>query len=85
MYSFQSGTCTLREATVFSSVLARVSIPMFHAAAAMLKVSHYCLPAFLQPTITKITSLTIHYAHTNDVPVWPISPISRCWFYIRRN
>ncbi|XGW15827.1 hypothetical protein V3C99_001346 [Haemonchus contortus] len=35
----ESGTCTLREATIFSSVLAKVSIPMFHAAAAMLKIS----------------------------------------------
>ncbi|EPB69572.1 Bystin [Ancylostoma ceylanicum] len=34
-----SGTCTLREATIFSSVLAKVSIPMFHAAAAMLKIA----------------------------------------------
>ncbi|WKX99480.1 hypothetical protein Q1695_014397 [Nippostrongylus brasiliensis] len=35
----ESGTCTLREATIFSSVLAKVSIPMFHAAAAMLKIA----------------------------------------------
>ncbi|KAK6742579.1 hypothetical protein RB195_010065 [Necator americanus] len=34
-----SGTCTLREATIFSSVLQKVSIPMFHAAAAMLKIA----------------------------------------------
>ncbi|ETN76306.1 Bystin, partial [Necator americanus] len=37
----ESGTCTLREATIFSSVLQKVSIPMFHAAAAMLKASSH--------------------------------------------
>uniref|UniRef100_A0A0K0DHL9 Bystin n=1 Tax=Angiostrongylus cantonensis TaxID=6313 RepID=A0A0K0DHL9_ANGCA len=36
----ESGTCTLREAVIFSSVLAKVSIPIFHAAAAMLKASY---------------------------------------------
>ncbi|KAJ1352114.1 hypothetical protein KIN20_008307 [Parelaphostrongylus tenuis] len=35
----ESGTCTLREAVIFSSVLAKVSIPIFHAAAAMLKIA----------------------------------------------
>ncbi|CAI4230415.1 unnamed protein product [Auanema sp. JU1783] len=35
----ESGTCTLREAMIFSSVLSKVSIPMFHAAAAMLKIA----------------------------------------------
>ncbi|CAD6188210.1 unnamed protein product [Caenorhabditis auriculariae] len=35
----ESGTCTLREAVVFSSVLTKVSIPVFHAAAAMLKIA----------------------------------------------
>ncbi|CAB3403592.1 unnamed protein product [Caenorhabditis bovis] len=35
----ESGTCTLREAVIFSSVLTKVPIPMFHAAAAMLKIA----------------------------------------------
>ena len=36
---FQSGTCTLREATIVASVLAKISIPMLHSAAAILKIS----------------------------------------------
>uniref|UniRef100_A0A0R3RUK6 Bystin n=1 Tax=Elaeophora elaphi TaxID=1147741 RepID=A0A0R3RUK6_9BILA len=35
----ESGTCTLREATIFGSVLAKASIPMMHAAVAMLKIA----------------------------------------------
>jgi len=34
----QSGTCTLREATIIGSVLAKVSIPMNHSAACLLKL-----------------------------------------------
>ncbi|GMT18724.1 hypothetical protein PFISCL1PPCAC_10021 [Pristionchus fissidentatus] len=34
-----SGTCTLREAVIFGSVLQKASIPMFHCAAAMLKIA----------------------------------------------
>ncbi|KAF8359866.1 byn-1 [Pristionchus pacificus] len=34
-----SGTCTLREAIIFGSVLQKASIPMFHCAAAMLKIA----------------------------------------------
>lgn len=33
-----SGTCTLREATIVGSVLARVSIPVLHSAAALLRL-----------------------------------------------
>ncbi|CAG9532341.1 unnamed protein product [Cercopithifilaria johnstoni] len=36
----ESGTCTLREATIFGSVLAKTSIPMMHAAVAMLKIAN---------------------------------------------
>ncbi|VDK82392.1 unnamed protein product [Litomosoides sigmodontis] len=36
----ESGTCTLREATIFGSVLAKASIPMIHAAVAMLKIAN---------------------------------------------
>ncbi|VDN07676.1 unnamed protein product [Thelazia callipaeda] len=36
----ESGTCTLREATIFGSVLSRASIPMLHAAAAMLRIAN---------------------------------------------
>ncbi|OZC11465.1 Bystin [Onchocerca flexuosa] len=36
----ESGTCTLREATIFGSVLAKASIPMMHAAVAMLKIAN---------------------------------------------
>ena len=35
----ESGTCTLREATIVASVLAKISIPMLHSAAAILKIS----------------------------------------------
>ncbi|TKR68053.1 hypothetical protein L596_024098 [Steinernema carpocapsae] len=35
----ESGTCTLREATIFGSVLTKCSVPMLHAAAAMLKIA----------------------------------------------
>uniref|UniRef100_F1L476 Cell adhesion protein byn-1 n=1 Tax=Ascaris suum TaxID=6253 RepID=F1L476_ASCSU len=35
----ESGTCTLREATIFGSVLTKSSLPMLHAAVAMLKIS----------------------------------------------
>ena len=35
----QSGTCTLREAIIVASIIARNSIPMLHSAAAILKVS----------------------------------------------
>ena len=34
-----SGNCTLREAAIFGSVLRKVSIPVLHAAAAMLKIA----------------------------------------------
>ena len=35
----QSGTCTLREAIIISSVMAKNSIPMLHSAAAILKIA----------------------------------------------
>lgn len=35
----QSGTCTLREAIIVSSVLSKNSVPMLHACAAMLKIA----------------------------------------------
>tara|TARA_B110000090_G_C13098447_1_gene337587 strand:- start:79 stop:555 length:477 start_codon:yes stop_codon:yes gene_type:complete len=35
----QSGTCTLREATIIGSVLAKVSIPSNHSAAALLRLA----------------------------------------------
>jgi len=34
-----SGTCTLREAVIISSILSKVSIPVLHSAAAMLKIA----------------------------------------------
>src|ERR1700761_1648058 len=34
----QSGTCTLREATIVSSVLSRVSVPVLHSAAALARL-----------------------------------------------
>ncbi|VDN94525.1 unnamed protein product [Brugia pahangi] len=36
----ESGTCTLREATIFGSVLTKASLPMMHAAVAMLKIAN---------------------------------------------
>lgn len=35
----QSGTCTLREAIIISSILAKCSIPMLHSAATIIKLS----------------------------------------------
>ena len=35
----ESGTCTLREALIVSSVLAKCSIPMLHSSAALLKIA----------------------------------------------
>ncbi|CAI8019859.1 Bystin [Geodia barretti] len=35
----ESGTCTLREALIISSVLAKCSIPMLHSSAALLKIA----------------------------------------------
>jgi len=35
----ESGTCTLREAVIVSSALSKVSIPVLHSAAAMLKIA----------------------------------------------
>ena len=35
----ESGTCTLREALIIGSVLAKISIPMLHASAALLKIA----------------------------------------------
>ena len=35
----ESGTCTLREALIISSVLAKTSIPMLHSSAALLKIA----------------------------------------------
>ena len=35
----ESGTCTLREALIVSSVLAKTSIPMLHSSAAILKIA----------------------------------------------
>jgi hypothetical protein len=34
----QAGNCTLREAVIISSILAKNSIPMLHSAAAILKI-----------------------------------------------
>lgn len=36
---FQAGNCTLREAIILASVLAKSSIPMLHSAAAILKIA----------------------------------------------
>ena len=35
----ESGTCTLREALIMSSVLAKCSVPMLHSSAALLKIA----------------------------------------------
>ena len=36
---FQSGTCSLREAVIISSVLMKTSVPVLHASAVMLKIA----------------------------------------------
>ncbi len=35
----ESGTCNLREAVIISSVIAKMSIPMLHSSAALLKIA----------------------------------------------
>jgi len=35
----QCGTCTLREATIVASVLAKNSVPLLHSAAAIIKIA----------------------------------------------
>lgn len=43
-----SGTCNLREAVIFTSVIRRTSIPVLHSAAAMLRIAgESCWPAWL--------------------------------------
>lgn len=37
----ESGSCTLREATIASSVLAKTSVPALHSAAALLRLAEY--------------------------------------------
>ena len=39
MSVFQCGTCTLREATIVASVLAKNSVPLLHSAAAIIKIA----------------------------------------------
>lgn len=81
----ESGTCTLREATVFSSVLAKVSIPIFHSAAAMLKIAEMeytgSNSVFLRTLIDKkyalpykvIDALVAHFARQkNDEREMPV-------------
>lgn len=36
---WQSGTCTLREAAILGSVLTKVSVPVLHSGAALLKLA----------------------------------------------
>ena len=36
---FQCQTCTLREATIIASVLAKNSVPLLHSAAAIIKIA----------------------------------------------
>jgi len=35
----ESGTCTLREAAIISSVITKVSIPILHSSAALMKLA----------------------------------------------
>lgn len=37
----ESGTCTIREATIAASILARVSVPVLHASAALMRLAEY--------------------------------------------
>lgn len=77
--------CTLREAVILSSVLARCSIPMLHSAAALLKMAEMphtgasCL--FIRALIDKKYSLPqrvvgalVHYFHSfvADAPPLPV-------------
>lgn len=39
LFFFFQSNCALREATIIGSVLAKFSVPMLHAAAAMLKLA----------------------------------------------
>ncbi|VVT55471.1 uncharacterized protein SAPINGB_P004613 [Magnusiomyces paraingens] len=37
----ESGTCTVREATIAASILAKVSVPVLHSGAALMRLSEY--------------------------------------------
>ncbi len=39
LHTLQSGTCTLREAVIVGSILAKTSIPVLHSSAALLKIA----------------------------------------------
>jgi len=75
-----SGTCTLREATLIGSVMRKASIPMLHAAAAMLKIAEMDYSGansiFLRVLIEKcytlpfrvIDGLVFHFLKANNLP-----------------
>uniref|UniRef100_A0A914VFM0 Bystin n=1 Tax=Plectus sambesii TaxID=2011161 RepID=A0A914VFM0_9BILA len=81
----ESGTCTLREATIIGSVLTKSSVPMLHAAAAMLKIAEMDYTGanslFLRTLIDKkytlpyraIDALVFHFlrfaSDTREMPV----------------
>ena len=39
LMTIQAGNCTLREAVILASIMAKCSIPMLHSAAAILKIA----------------------------------------------
>uniref|UniRef100_A0A0K0G107 Cell adhesion protein byn-1 (inferred by orthology to a C. elegans protein) n=1 Tax=Strongyloides venezuelensis TaxID=75913 RepID=A0A0K0G107_STRVS len=81
----ESGTCSLREATIFGSVLHKAHIPVMHASAAMLKIAEmnysgansYFIKAFIEKKMTLpfrvIDGLVFHFlkmeTDTRDLPV----------------
>ncbi|XP_039255610.2 bystin-like [Styela clava] len=81
----EEGTCTLREATIISSVITKCTIPVLHASAAMIKIAemHYSggNSIFLRALITKkyalpfrvIDALVFHFSQfRNDKRELPV-------------
>ncbi|KAI3422479.1 hypothetical protein GPALN_012987 [Globodera pallida] len=81
----KSGTCTLREAIIFGSVLRKISIPQLHAAAAMLSIAKmdysgaisYILRVLVEKNYTlpfrALDGLVFHFlgmrSHQGELPV----------------
>ena len=68
----KSGDCTLREALVFGSVLAKASVPQAHAAVVIMKLAE--LPYSGAQSVFLIVLLNKKYA----LPVRVVSAVARC-------
>lgn len=77
----EAGDCTLREANIIGSVLAKVSIPVLHSSAALLKIAEMDYSGasgiFMRVLLDKkyalpfrvLESLVIHFSRFQDVTI----------------